>query len=587
MHFKKFILIVVVFGLGLHSQAQKHDYTWLLGYDNGVSSAGDTFGISRMDFNTPSLNPKIFLDTTLYMDFDGASSCMSDRNGKFIFATNSVKIIDATGKTMINGYDIDPDGSNFASIYPQTSVSIPLNSDTNKYMILHESIILAKGSGAGKPLLSRIVNLNIPNSLGIADKKSKIFYNDTIQPLVMSPVRHANGRDWWLAKPGLIENYIYTFLIRDTNILLYEKQRIDTALYHSYSQGCFSTNGKFYAKVTTGQDSVGTIIDLLQFDRCSGKFTYLKKYEIPNSALALGGCFSPNSRFLYVSGRYSLYQIDLFSKEKEIIKIDTVDSFIEILGGGFTGYVLFGPMERGPDGRIYNVSGTFRRMINVIDKPNLLGKACIVKKHSIRLSGLQETIPNHPNYRLGPIDGSPCDTLGINNIPVAEFRYDQDTSEYKKIEFTNLSWYEPDEFWWDWGDGSAIYYTTVWDTSIIHTYAKDGVYQVCLRAKNMNGEHTICKEIKLGTTGINSYDSNIGIEMHPNPAHDVIIINVEDYLPSKMLMTIYDIQGKEVLHKRLYQGSNVIDLEDINAGVYIVEIKERGIMVSSEKLVKL
>ena len=136
MHFKKFILIVVVFGLGLHSQAQKHDYTWLFGYDNGVSSAGDTFGISRMDFNTPSLNPKIFLDTTLYMDFDGASSCMSDRNGKFIFATNSVKIIDATGKTMINGYDIDPDGSNFASIYPQTSVSIPLNSDTNKYMIL-------------------------------------------------------------------------------------------------------------------------------------------------------------------------------------------------------------------------------------------------------------------------------------------------------------------------------------------------------------------------------------------------------------------------------------------------------------------
>ncbi|MBK8243938.1 MAG: T9SS type A sorting domain-containing protein [Saprospiraceae bacterium] len=200
---------------------------------------------------------------------------------------------------------------------------------------------------------------------------------------------------------------------------------------------------------------------------------------------------------------------------------------------------------------------------------------------------MQETIPNHPNYRLGPIDGSPCDTLGINNIPVAEFRYDQDTSEYKKIEFTNLSWYEPDEYWWDWGDGSAMYYTTVWDSSIIHTYAKDGVYQVCLRAKNINGEHIVCKEIKLGTTGINSHDSNIDIQMHPNPAHDLIIINVEDYLPSKMLMTIYDIQGKEVLHKRLYQGSNVIDLEDVNAGVYIVEIRERGIMVRSEKVVKL
>jgi len=577
----------MIFGLVYNSQAQKHDYTWLLGYDNGVSSAGDTFGISRMDFNTSSLNPKIYLDTTLYMDFDGASSCISDKNGKFIFATNNTRIIDASGKTMINGFDIDPQPSNWAALFPTSCAILPSFYDSNKYLILHETNISTGMGAAAIPLFLRVVNTPPNLKYGIAEKKSRIFYNDTVQMSAMCPVRHANGRDWWLVKPSIDRNEMINFLIKDTTISLFNIERIDTALYNGYTQACFSSNGKYYAKVTIDQDSVGTIIDLLQFDRCSGKFTYLKKYEIPNSALALGGCFSPNSRFLYVSGRYSLYQIDLFSKEKEIIKIDTVDSFIEILGGGFTGYVLFGPMERGPDGRIYNVSGTFRRMINVIDKPNLLGKACIVKKHSIRLSGLQETIPNHPNYRLGPIDGSPCDTLGINNIPVAEFRYDQDTNEYKKIEFTNLSWYEPDEFWWDWGDGSAIYYTTVWDTSIIHTYAKDGVYQVCLRAKNMNGEHTICKEIKLGTTGIKSYDSNIGIEMHPNPAHDVIIINVEDYLPSKMLMTIYDIQGKEVLHKRLYQGSNVIDLEDMNAGVYIVEIKERGIMARSEKLVKL
>lgn len=575
----------MVFGLGLHSQAQKHDYNWLLGYGYALNP-GDTFGISVMDFNTPSLNPKIYFDSTKRIDFDGASSCMSNKNGKFIFATNSVKIIDATGQTMSNGYDIDPDGNDFASIYPQTCVSLPLISDSNKYIILHESTILAKGSVAAKPLMSRMVSINTTSSLGIADKKSKIFYNDTFQLSAMCPIRHANGRDWWLVKPSIDRNEMFNFLFKDITISLFNIETIDTSIYNGYTQACFSSNGKYYAKVTTDQDSVGTIIDLLQFDRCSGKFTYLKKYEIPNSAVAIGGCFSPNSRFLYVSGDESFYQIDLFSKGKEIIKIDSIDSFIEDLGGGFKGHVFFGPMERGPDGRIYNVSGIFSRMISVIDKPNLLGNACVVKQHYIRLASLQMTIPNHPNYRLGPLDGSPCDTLGINNIPVAEFRYDQDTSEYKKIEFTNLSWYEPDEFWWDWGDGSAIYYTTVWDTSIIHTYAKDGFYQVCLRAKNMNGEQTICKEIKLGTTGIKSYDSNIGIEMHPNPAHDFIIINVEDYLPSKMLMTIYDIQGKEVLHKRLYQGSNVIDLEDVNAGVYIVEIKERGIMVRSEKLVK-
>ncbi|MBK9717650.1 MAG: hypothetical protein IPO85_09080 [Saprospiraceae bacterium] len=222
----KYILILLFFISAGLLYSQKYDYTWLLGYDNGVSSAGDTFGISRMDFNTSSLNPKIYLDTTLYMDFDGASSCMSDRNGKFIFATNSVKIIDATGKTMINGYDIDPDGSNFASIYPQTSVLIPLISDSNKYIILHESTILAKGSVAAKPLMLRIVNFNTPNSLGIADKKSKIFFNDTFQLSAMCPVRHANGRDWWLVKPSIDRNEMINFLINDTTISIYNIEKL-------------------------------------------------------------------------------------------------------------------------------------------------------------------------------------------------------------------------------------------------------------------------------------------------------------------------------------------------------------------------
>ena len=63
---------------------------------------------------------------------------------------------------------------------------------------------------------------------------------------------------------------------------------------------------------------------------------------------------------------------------------------------------------------------------------------------------MHSNLPTFPNYRLGPIDGSESDSLDIDNIPVAEFRYDQDTMNYRCIDFTNLSWYEPEEFWWDW-----------------------------------------------------------------------------------------------------------------------------------------
>ncbi|MGB3130400.1 MAG: T9SS type A sorting domain-containing protein, partial [Saprospiraceae bacterium] len=157
------------------------------------------------------------------------------------------------------------------------------------------------------------------------------------------------------------------------------------------------------------------------------------------------------------------------------------------------------------------------------------------------------------------------------------------------IDFTNLSWYEPEEFWWDWGDGSQPYYTTVWDTSIIHTYAKDGIYEVCLRAKNKNGESTKCKKINIGTTATKDEADNplINITLSPNPMREILIIQVNDYLPEKMIMNLYDLQGNKITTKRLYEGSNIINTESFSSGVYIVEIIERNRIVKSEKIVKL
>ncbi len=36
-----------------------------------------------------------------------------------------------------------------------------------------------------------------------------------------------------------------------------------------------------------------------------------------------------------------------------------------------------------------------------------------------------KNLPHFPNFRLGPVDGSPCATLGIDNHPLAGWRYDR------------------------------------------------------------------------------------------------------------------------------------------------------------------
>jgi hypothetical protein len=67
---------------------------------------------------------------------------------------------------------------------------------------------------------------------------------------------------------------------------------------------------------------------------------------------------------------------------------------------------------------------------------------------------------------------------------------------------------------------------------------------------------------------------------------EILIIQVNDYLPEKMIMNLYDLQGNKIITKRLYEGSNIINTESLSSGVYIVEIIERNRIVKSEKIVK-
>ena len=50
--------------------------------------------------------------------------------------------------------------------------------------------------------------------------------------------------------------------------------------------------------------------------------------------------------------------------------------------------------------------------MHVIDKPDLKGAACEPKQNAITLPVyITWAIPFFPNFRLGPLKGSPCDTL--------------------------------------------------------------------------------------------------------------------------------------------------------------------------------
>ena len=240
-------------------------------------------------------------------------------------------------------------------------------------------------------------------------------------------------------------------------------------------------------------------------------------------------------------------------------------------------------MGLAPDGRIYicPTTGGNRRM-SAIEFPHEGGAACEVRQHSIKIpTSFTRTMPNFPNYRLGPLDGSPADTLGLDNHPIAKYRYEQDTLDHLTVRFTDLSYFRPETWHWDMGDG-----TTTTEQYPYHTYEQNGVYEVCLTVSNENSSNTSCRTLTIGTSSTEDKDINIEVSTYPNPFVDQVLITLGEYIPQDGYFVVYNISGQEVARTRIYYGWNDIDLAHLSSCTYVWQMMDRGVLLKSGKMVK-
>ena len=155
----------------------------------------------------------------------------------------------------------------------------------------------------------------------------------------------------------------------------------------------------------------------MEFDRCTGEFFNAQSFVIPDSVGTYGCSFSPSSRFLYASSKYQLYQYDTWNSDmvNDVIHLASWDSFY-----AQNTAVLFFMHQLASDNKIY--LGTFNgsKYLNVINYPDSVGNACFFDPHSFVLPQYNNNVPNFPNYDLGPVPGSPCDTLYLSDIKQQE-----------------------------------------------------------------------------------------------------------------------------------------------------------------------
>jgi hypothetical protein len=585
-------IITLVFSTDLISQ--KEDYIWLFGLSDIDITEDSLWGSSNIDFNYDP--PKVYYVPDRISDFQETNTSLCDEYGDILCYTNGMFICNGDNDIIENGDSITygpfweywnlefPDGNYYKFGLPirTGAIFLPVPNNKDQILLFHEDVDIETWT-VDKVY---VTNINISDNKSEVIFKDSLLIEDTLSSGKMMACRHANGRDWWLLKTVTDHDEFYTFLIDSEGVHMVTKQKIGSFSGRGIGQSVFSPDGSMFAMINGHKEGWdGIKIQLYDFDRSTGLLSNYREDVLNNGFLEVpaGIAFSPDGNLLYACNKRNVYQYDLNSIDFVLSKqvVAEYDGYEHVYtNSGYPTY--FGSMRLGADGRIYIVPcSAANREMHRIEYPNDRGEDCMVNQHCIQMASFSRTIPNIANYRLGPLDGSPADTLGLDNHPIAEYRYEQDTLDHHTVRFTDLSYFRPESWYWTFGDGN-----TTNEQYPYHSYDKNGVYEVCLTVSNENSSNTSCRTLTIGTSAAVDITDQIELSIYPNPFVDQVLVTLGEYIPQDGYFVVYDISGKEVQEARIYYGWNNVNLSHLTSGTYVYELRDGGVLLKSGKLLK-
>jgi hypothetical protein len=423
MKYLLFFLFLLTLDVHLCSQPGydiKRDYVWIFG---GKKANVDSTIHTYLDFryDTMTLNFRTGKGHNLFQT--NASIC--DTAGNFLFFSNGCVLVDSSFK-YIPGASIINNGpfwaENCESNYPDI---------TDGYVFVNGCWILPVAEKKFKVLYADQNNNNyhtsgIRYSTVIQDEQTvqlrgnnvdKYLIESDLSPEKRAIVRHANGRDWWFVNNSYASKDFFVSYI-DSSENVYEPQKYDfpelpLQKFTGGGQSVFSPDGTIYTCFDPRN-----FCQIYDFNRCTGELSNVRLvYPLLSydSIFSVTGCaISPNSRFLYLMTRSIITQYDLqaINIEASAIIVATRDSWSWIVNG-----VNYDPSfyqsQLGPDGKIYVFNAANRFTFAVIESPDSMGLACNVIQHKYFFpeGGAVRQPPRFPNFRLGAMTGSPCDTI--------------------------------------------------------------------------------------------------------------------------------------------------------------------------------
>jgi hypothetical protein len=288
----------------------KHDYVWAHGTGKVNVHQGYFFGGTLIDFKTEPLT--VHWKGSILQD---PFASISDKHGNLVASTDGCRIADRYNELMQNGDSLNPGKvfntyCNSWSFYPiaQPCTFLPKPGSDSLYYLFH----LRSDDRYRTPmsLLYSVLDASGHGGDGAVLRKNEHVFSDSILlGHFLTAVRHANGRDWWLAVTRKFNSEIHLALLTPDTVRymgMKDVGFVEVDSGHCCHQSRFSPDGsKFFRNHPGG-------LLTLDFDRCDGTFSnpvYWDYDTVPNGT---GGvAISPNNRFLYLCSGYTVQQYDL------------------------------------------------------------------------------------------------------------------------------------------------------------------------------------------------------------------------------------------------------------------------------------
>ncbi|MFN0174110.1 MAG: PKD domain-containing protein [Saprospiraceae bacterium] len=561
--------------------AQMHDNTWLFGNKNDTILDNER-GIQILTFQDGNI--KIEQNTQLMrFNFWETNTSFSDSSGSVLSYSNAVHIGNSAWEIMENGDSLTNALEAGGELWCQWILCLPWPEHDGKHIYFYEQEgFTSTLSFHATNLYYAIVDMSYNMGLGKVTERDVLVIEDTLAVGKVNAVKHANGRDWWVMVNEKNSNRWYRLLFDPNGIHVLGSQTIGVTVYDGVGQSVFTPNGEHFALYNGISTALGSYIDLYDFDRCEGLFYNHSQYHFFTGDWG-GGAFSPNSRYLYINYFTKAYQYDLEAPDiwASRVQVAEYDGYLDPF------FTTFYNMQLAPDGKIYSSSTNSVSSLHVIHNPDEPGEACQYQQHGIELPTRNTfSMPTFPNYRLGPLDGSTCDTLGLDNLPISWWRYEQDTLDPLLLAFHDLSYYEPTSWAWDFGDPNSGLNNTNMEQHPNHIFSAPGEYHVCLTISNSNASNTLCRTLQLGNTIAENPEIQERIQVTPNPFRNHLSIALSANLRSPVF-NLYDQMGRLILKDWLGFGITEIETSSLPPGMYFWELRAMGETVKAGKCVKV